>query len=196
MLTGRVSQMLGNARLNEDTGQYEYLGDGFQRGQINQWGFFAQDNWRVRNNLTVNAGLRYELALPFESVNNSYSTATFADVCGISGVGSNGQCNLFMPGTLTGKHPTYVNYSKGTPAFNTDRNNFAPSLGHDLPAVVRAGPAAPAARPGWRHRPLRVLRDVVRAAGHVAVHRRLRRPTPACRSPSTRTRRPPCRDRR
>jgi Carboxypeptidase regulatory-like domain/TonB dependent receptor/TonB-dependent Receptor Plug Domain len=129
MLTGRVSQMLGNARLIEDTGKYEYLGDGFQRGEIKQWGFFAQDNWRIRNNLTINAGLRYELALPFESVNSSYSTATFADVCGISGVGANGQCNLFMPGTLTGKHPTYINYSKGTPAFKTDRNNFAPSLG-------------------------------------------------------------------
>ena len=27
---------------------YEYLGDGFQRGNMHQWGFFAQDNWRVR----------------------------------------------------------------------------------------------------------------------------------------------------
>ena len=129
LLTGRVSQVLGNARLNEDTGEYEYLGDGFQRGFINQWGFFAQDNWRVRNNLTLNAGLRYELALPFQSVNDSYSTATLADLCGISGIGAGGQCNLFMPNTLTGKAPTYVNYTKGTPAFKTDRNNFAPSLG-------------------------------------------------------------------
>ena len=35
-----------NARL-DDNGQYQFLGDGFQRGKINQWGFFAQDNWRV-----------------------------------------------------------------------------------------------------------------------------------------------------
>ena len=129
LLTGRVSQVIGNARLDEGTNQYAYLGNGFQRGNMRQWGFYAQDNWRVRNDLTVNAGLRYELQTPFVSTNNSYSTATFADVCGISGVGSDGQCNLFKPGTLTGKAPTYVNYSKGTPAFNTDRNNFAPSLG-------------------------------------------------------------------
>jgi hypothetical protein len=129
ILTGRVNQLLGNARLNEDTGQYEYLGDGFQRGTVNQWGLFAQDNWRVRNNLTFNLGVRYELALPFEATNNSYSTATFADVCGVSGIGSNGQCNLFMPGTLTGKKPVYQNYSKGTPAWKTDRNNIAPSVG-------------------------------------------------------------------
>jgi hypothetical protein len=129
LLTGRVSNILGNARLNEDTNQYEYLGNGFQRGTMRQWGFYAQDNWRVRNNLTLNVGLRYELQDPFVSKNNSYSTATLADVCGISGIGSDGQCNLFSPGTLTGRKPFYVNYTAGTPAFNTDRNNFAPSVG-------------------------------------------------------------------
>jgi outer membrane receptor protein involved in Fe transport len=52
-------------RLNEDAGQYEYLGDGFQRGHITRSGFFMQDNWRIKNNLTINAGLRYELQTPF-----------------------------------------------------------------------------------------------------------------------------------
>lgn len=139
LLTGRVSQVLGNARLNEDTNQYEYLGNGFQRGNMRQWGFYAQDNWRVRNDLTINAGLRYELQQPFVSTNNSYSTATFADVCGISGIGSDGQCNLFKPGTLTGKAPAYINYSEGTPAFKTDRNNFAPSLGLTYRPSVGSG---------------------------------------------------------
>jgi hypothetical protein len=129
LLTGRVTQILGNARLNEDTGQYEYLGNGFQRGQMRQWGFYVQDNWRVRNNLTINAGLRYELQQPFYSLNDSYSTATLTDICGMSGIGADGQCNLFKPGTLTGQKPKYINYAKGTEAFKTDRNNFAPSLG-------------------------------------------------------------------
>jgi hypothetical protein len=129
IVTGRVSQIIRNARLNEDTNEYELLGNGFQRGNMRQWGFYVQDNWRVRNNLTLNAGLRYELQEPFVSTNNSYSTATLADVCGISGVGADGQCNLFKPGTLTGRAPSYVNYTKGTPAFRTDKNNFAPSLG-------------------------------------------------------------------
>jgi len=128
MLTGRVSQIISTARLDENTSQYTNLGAGFQRGKINQWGFFAQDNWRVKNNLTVNAGLRYELALPFYAVNNSYSTATLADICGISGM-TGTQCNLFMPGTLTGIHPTYKNLGKGVNAFNVDKNNIAPSLG-------------------------------------------------------------------
>jgi hypothetical protein len=129
LLTGRVSQVLGNARLDENTNQYGYLGTSFQRGTMRQWGFYVQDNWRVRDDLTLNLGVRYELQEPFYSRNDSYSTATLADICGISGIGGDGQCNLFKPGTLTGRKPFFVNYSKGTPAFNTDRNNFAPSVG-------------------------------------------------------------------
>jgi hypothetical protein len=139
LLTGRISSIRGNARLNEDTNEYEYLGNGFQRGNMRQWGFYVQDNWRVKNNLTVNAGLRYELQEPFVSTNNSYSTATLADVCGISGIRSDGQCNLFSPGTLTGRAPFYVNYTKGTPAFKTDRNNFAPSLGVTWRPTAQSG---------------------------------------------------------
>ncbi len=139
VLTGRVSQILGNARLNENNNQYEYLGNGFQRGTMWQWGFYAQDNWRVRNNLTINAGLRYEVQQPFTSKNNSYSTSTLASVCGVSGIAADGQCNLFKPGTLTGTAPVYVNYTKGTPAFNTDRNNWAPSLGMTFRPNVQSG---------------------------------------------------------
>ena len=129
LLTGRVTSIRGTVRLNEDTNKYEYLGNGFQRGHMNSIGFFVQDNWRLRNNLTVNAGLRYELQTPFVAHNNSYSTATLADLCGVSGIAADGQCNLFKPGTLTGKTPQLVNYTKGTPAFKTDKNNLAPSLG-------------------------------------------------------------------
>ena len=124
LLTGRVTSIRGTVRLNEDSGQYEYLGDGFQRGHMNSLGFFMQDNWRIKNNLTINAGLRYELQTPFVAHNNSYSTATLADLCGVSGLNASGECNLFSPGTLTGTTPQLVNYTKDTPAFNTDFNNI------------------------------------------------------------------------
>ena len=67
--------------------------------------------------------------MPFYARNNSYSTATVADICGVSGQDSTGSCNLFKPGTLTGRKPVYVNYGKGVGAFKTDTNNVAPSLG-------------------------------------------------------------------
>ena len=124
ILVGRINSITSNARLNEDTNQYELLGLGTQRGRMRELGFYGQDSWRMRPNLTVNYGLRYELQLPFYALNGSYTQATADDVWGISGVG-----NLFKPGTLAGKKPQFVPYPEGQYAFNVDKNNFAPSLG-------------------------------------------------------------------
>src|SRR5438046_6830256 len=41
--------------------------------------FFAQDIWRVRNNLTVNFGLRYELFSPMLNHQNALSNFTSAN---------------------------------------------------------------------------------------------------------------------
>lgn len=124
VLTGRVNSIAANARLNENTGKYEYLAAGVQRGQLREFGGFIQDSWRAHKNLTVNFGLRYELQLPFVSRNDSYATATVGDIWGVSGVG-----NLFKPGTLTGQVSQYQNLTANTNAYKTDRNNLAPSLG-------------------------------------------------------------------
>src|SRR5690606_40033075 len=63
-------------------------------------------------NFTVNLGLRYDLQFPFTPLNSSYSTATIADLCGISGVGSDGRCNLFQPGLTPGKRPEFVQFGE------------------------------------------------------------------------------------
>ncbi|HEX6324853.1 MAG TPA: TonB-dependent receptor [Vicinamibacterales bacterium] len=132
-LTGRISSITGAARLNESTDQYEYLGRGMQRGRMHDLGFFASDSWRMTPNFTVNLGLRYELQLPFYPLNNTYLTATVADVCGVSGVSNpdNGAhaCNLFQPGNLAGQKPTFKDFPKGEYAYGVDRNNWAPSVG-------------------------------------------------------------------
>ncbi|HEY0876749.1 MAG TPA: carboxypeptidase-like regulatory domain-containing protein [Vicinamibacterales bacterium] len=139
LLTGRVTSISGNIRLNESTNRYEYLGAGTQRGRMRELGFWAQDQWRWKPNFTVNFGLRYELQFPFYPLNDSYLTATVADVCGISGVAPNGGCNLFQPGVTGGVRPTFQRFSKNTRAFNTDYNNLAPNLGFAWTPHVESG---------------------------------------------------------
>jgi hypothetical protein len=123
-LVGRITAINGEVRLDEATDQYNYLGLGVQRARLRDLGVFVADSWRARPNLTLNYGLRYELQSPFTPMNNSYSRASVEDVWGVSGVG-----NLFQPGVMSGRQPQFVQFTKGEGAYNTDRNNFAPSLG-------------------------------------------------------------------
>jgi hypothetical protein len=132
LLTGRIIQIAGFARLNEDTNKYAYLGPRTERVQMNEIGTFAQDSWRVTPTLTLNYGVRWELQLPMKPGNDSFSMSSFADLCGLSGVGTGvaGRgCNLYQPGTLTGISPTYVRYDAGNPGYETDWDNFAPNVG-------------------------------------------------------------------
>jgi hypothetical protein len=127
-LVGRVIGVAGELRLN-GSGEYEYLGRGTQRAQMREWGFFVADTWRWKPNVTLNVGLRYLLQQPFRALNDSYSYATLADVCGPSGVSETTGCNIFQPGVLTGQRGVFSRLDKGVNAYNTDRNNIAPSLG-------------------------------------------------------------------
>ena len=113
------------------------LGESNQLGTLPQWGSFISDSWRWKPNLTINAGVRYDVQLPFYAQNNSYSTATIDDIFGVTGAGSGfdpgstvtGLGNLFKPGTLQGTATTYKMLEKGKRAYNTDWSNVAPSIG-------------------------------------------------------------------
>jgi hypothetical protein len=141
LLTGRVNSITGEARLDE-SGQYNYLGQGIQRAKQNEAGFYVQDQWRWRPNVTLNAGVRWSVQMPFTADADSYSNSTMEDLCGISGVdASTGYCNLFQPGNTPGKAVTqYYQLKKGTKAYDTDWNNFAPNVGVAW---------TPSAREGW-----------------------------------------------
>ncbi len=124
LLTGRVTQVNQTAFLGDD-GTYRLRGDQFQSGTQKTYGLYAQDTWRVRPNLTVSFGLRWQPQDTFTTKTDNFSYASsFADVYGVSGEG-----NLFKPGTLTGKIPTFSVVKAGFQAYEADKNNFAPSVG-------------------------------------------------------------------
>ncbi len=97
----------------------------------NSWDGFAQDEWRLRANLTLNLGLRYEYISPFSEVNdrivNLDLPAGFTSPPVPVLVGQSGPYNGHFPATLV----------------RPDRNNFAPRLGLAWKplrnTVVRAG---------------------------------------------------------
>jgi hypothetical protein len=124
LLSGRLTAINANARLNEDTLKYSYLGDLESRAGQKEYGVYAQDSWRITPNFTVNLGLRWEVQLPFEGLNDTFATVPYEGLFGESGAG-----NLFKPGTLTGSPSTYGLFGKGYKTYKADYGNFAPTLG-------------------------------------------------------------------
>lgn len=158
VLTGRVAGVNSQAVL-DSSGKYVELAPSTLSGGIRVYGSFIQDSWKLRPNLTLTGGIRYDVQTPFAPSSNVMSAATLASVCGRSGLGDGGlyrKCNFLTPGASGGVVPQYIQLTKGTNGYNTDMNNFAPSasiawrpdvqsgigrliLGDPNQATVRAG---------------------------------------------------------
>ncbi|MGZ4786902.1 MAG: outer membrane beta-barrel protein [Terriglobales bacterium] len=118
--------------------QYGSTGYHF-RGNV--WNAYVQDDWRVRSNLTLNIGLRYEYYSPLTEVNNQLVNLDIAPgvtavtpVCAAGSGASPSQCAIGV-GPYSGAYPSSL--------VNPDRNNFAPRVGIAwkpfAKTVVRAG---------------------------------------------------------
>jgi hypothetical protein len=123
-LVGRISSLTRYVGLSETTGKYTPQGFFTSRAQQTEYGLYGQDSWRIRPNLTLTGGLRWEVQGPFQSLNDTLTNITYAGLFGESG-----QDNLFKPGVLTGSPSTYVRFKKGDKTNNTAYGNFAPSFG-------------------------------------------------------------------
>jgi hypothetical protein len=134
-LAGRISSITRNARLSEETNNYTLQGDLISRAQQTEYGLYAQDTWRIRPNVTLTLGLRWEVQGPFTPLNDTYARASsFAGLYGVSGEG-----NLFQPGTLTGSPTQVVLFNKETAAYDTRYDSFAPSLGFTYSPNFQSG---------------------------------------------------------
>jgi hypothetical protein len=137
LLTGRITSVDINARIQPDGSTYTILGSSLQEGRLRQFGFFWQDAWKLKPNFTVNAGVRYDIQYPFYATNNSYSTATLNDIFGVTGPGADltpGSTvtnigNLFKPNVFQGTKTTFQQLTANNYAYNVDYNNVAPSIG-------------------------------------------------------------------
>jgi hypothetical protein len=123
-LIGRVISYTSAGYLNE-AGQYQENGPLTQNFGLRTFGLFAQDQWRIRPNLTVNFGIRWQPQEAFTiKTGNVGKLEDPNQVWGISGPG-----NIFQPGASGGQNPRVVLYNIGEKAYSDDFNNFAPSVG-------------------------------------------------------------------
>jgi hypothetical protein len=76
-----TGQFTGNAfadfLLGYPTTAVSGIGRGDENGRTNWFHLFAQDDWRMRSNLTVNMGLRYEYNQHMRAVDNRLSSVDF-----------------------------------------------------------------------------------------------------------------------
>jgi hypothetical protein len=144
LLTGRVASLPGTFALNEAGTEYVYGGHSIQRERMDEYSFFAQDQWRWKPNVTITAGLRYELQYPIVPTNGVFTTTGVDDVCGPSGrgTGPGGRfCNMFNPGSLNNPNviPQFTRYEAGNKGYSVDYNNFAPNIGISWRPNVQSG---------------------------------------------------------
>ncbi|HEU4934262.1 MAG TPA: carboxypeptidase regulatory-like domain-containing protein [Pyrinomonadaceae bacterium] len=124
LLTGRVSSLTYRATLDDESKQFTFTPFEEQNYQ-NELGFFFQDSWRARPNLTLNYGVRWEIDFAPRNKNGVYTTAGYESVWGISGVG-----NLFNPKLIANSTlPQFRLVDENTKPYETRYNDFAPSFG-------------------------------------------------------------------
>ncbi len=132
LLTGRISNTSKTVSLNGD--QYDPI-PFTEFNHQDEWGFYVQDSWKVKPNLTLTGGLRWEYQASPINDNDVYSRTGLDGLFGVSGIG-----NLFKPGVFD--NPVISQYKAlepGEKAYKNQYDNFAPSLGFAWTPEYKSG---------------------------------------------------------
>jgi hypothetical protein len=134
MLTGRVTSISSQIALDPQTNKYVPQGPRQREGRIDLYSAFVQDSWRATPTLTFTGGVRWDVQMPFSPSNDIMSAVTMESMCGMSGIVAGGgiydRCNFFTQGAAPNAvTPEFIQLTRGTLGYNTDWNNFGPTLG-------------------------------------------------------------------
>lgn len=95
LLTGRVASILGLVPLDTTSKQYTPGAITTLKEEQKVGGVYVQDAWKVRPQLALNFGLRWQFTGPITNTNNYFTSPTFPNLLGPSTA-------LFQPGQLNG----------------------------------------------------------------------------------------------
>jgi hypothetical protein len=120
LLTGRVTSISVATQVEEQTKKYIQFAETMQRYAFTTVGVFAQDSFRIRNDLTLNFGLRWQFDGDIHSGNDLLSQPSGDNFYGPSTA-------LFQPGVLNGNpNPAFV---EAIHPYGHDYMNPAPNVG-------------------------------------------------------------------
>ncbi len=136
--TDHSGDALATALLGLPSAATRTLGPNRIDGRQKNYAGFVQDDIRLASNLTVNAGLRYEVSPPLQDIRHQLASIDFSTAPSPAVIFANGQQGIYSPTLFVcGKD----GYAAG--CASTNWHNFSPRVGLawsvDAKTVIRAG---------------------------------------------------------